>query len=81
MKIEKRLGPQNAKEALQELENGNLRKVADITLSYYDKAYDYNHEKRNFKDVFIVECKDADANLNAKEVLEFVNKKFKKEYV
>lgn len=73
LKIEKRLGPQNAKEALEELEKGNLRKVADITLSYYDKAYDYNHEKRNFKDVFIVECESADTNKNAKKVIEFAN--------
>jgi tRNA 2-selenouridine synthase len=80
LKIQKRLGPQHAKHALEELEMGNLRTVADSTLTYYDKAYDYNHEKRNFKDVFFVECENADANSNAKKVLEFVNKKFKKEY-
>ncbi|MBI4929120.1 MAG: tRNA 2-selenouridine(34) synthase MnmH [Bacteroidetes bacterium] len=69
LKIEKRLGPQHAKQALEELEKGNLREVADITLTYYDKAYNYNHEKRNFKDVFVVECESANANLNAKKIL------------
>ena len=81
LKIEKRLGPQNAKEALEELEKGNLDKVADITLSYYDKAYDYNHEKRNFKDVFFVECENANSKLNSEKAIEFANKKIKKEYV
>jgi len=79
LKIEKRLGPQHAKEALLELEQGNLRKVADITLAYYDKAYNYNHELRNFKDVFLMECENADANQNAKNVLAFVHKKLRKE--
>jgi len=81
LKIEKRLGPQHAKQALEELEKGNLREVTDILLSYYDKAYNYNHEKRNFKDVFVVECENANANLNAKKIIEFTNKKFQKEYV
>ncbi|MEK6616629.1 MAG: tRNA 2-selenouridine(34) synthase MnmH, partial [Bacteroidota bacterium] len=72
-KIEKRLGPQHAKHALEELENGNLRKVADITLTYYDRAYNYNHEKRNFKDVFVVGCENADANLNTEKIIKFAN--------
>ena len=38
-RIEKRLGPQHCKEALQALEDGDLRTVALITLRYYDKAY------------------------------------------
>ena len=32
LKIEKRLGPQHTKHALEELEKGNLREVADLTL-------------------------------------------------
>jgi len=39
MRIEKRLGPQHCKAALQALEAGDLRTVALITLRYYDKAY------------------------------------------
>ena len=72
-KIEKRLGPQHAKQALEELEKGNLKTVADITLTYYDKAYNHDHEKRNMKDVFFIECKNADVNQNAKKVLDFAN--------
>jgi tRNA 2-selenouridine synthase len=38
-RIEKRLGPQHCKAALEALEAGDLRTVALITLRYYDKAY------------------------------------------
>lgn len=38
-RIEKRMGPQHCKAALQALEVGDLRTVAMLTLSYYDKAY------------------------------------------
>lgn len=80
LKIEKRLGPQHTKHALEELQKENLQEVARITLTYYDKAYYYHHEKRNFQDVFFVECETADAALSAKRVIEFVNKQFRKEY-
>jgi len=81
VKIERRLGPQHAKQALEELEKRNLRGVADITLTYYDKAYNYNHEKRNMKDVFFIESETADASLNAEKIISFTNTKLKKEYV
>ncbi|MCB9184563.1 MAG: tRNA 2-selenouridine(34) synthase MnmH [Flavobacteriales bacterium] len=38
-RIEKRIGPQHCKAALQALEEGDLRTVALLTLRYYDKAY------------------------------------------
>lgn len=71
LKIQKRIGPQHAKKALEELNKGNLREVANSMLTYYDKAYHYQHEKRNFKDIFFVECETADAEVNAKKVIEF----------
>lgn len=71
LKIEKRLGGQHVKHALEALENENFHAVADIALTYYDKAYHYNHEKRNMKDIFTLKCKTADTSLNAKNILEF----------
>ncbi len=38
-RIEKRLGPQHCKTALEALESGDLFTVAMITLNYYDKTY------------------------------------------
>jgi len=80
IKIQQRLGGQHVKHALEELEKGNLHEVADITLTYYDKAYNYNHELRNMKDVFIIECETADAASNAEKIIEFANNKFQQEY-
>jgi tRNA 2-selenouridine synthase len=78
LKIQQRLGPQHVKHALEELENGSLYEVADVILTYYDKAYNYNHEKRDMKDVFFVESKTSDASKNASKIMEFViNKNFK----
>lgn len=38
-RIEKRLGPQHCKAALEALDRGDLAEVARITLKYYDKAH------------------------------------------
>lgn len=38
-RIERRMGPQHCKAALEALRNGDLRTVAILTLTYYDKAY------------------------------------------
>ena len=46
-RIEKRLGPQHCKAALEALEQGDLRTVALITLHYYDKAYRRGLEGRD----------------------------------
>jgi tRNA 2-selenouridine synthase len=37
--IQKRLGGQNMIDAINAIESGDLRKAADITLSYYDRSY------------------------------------------
>jgi tRNA 2-selenouridine synthase len=46
-RIERRLGPQHCKAALEALEAGDLRTVALITLNYYDKAYRRGVEGRD----------------------------------
>ena len=37
--IQKRLGGQNVNDAIKAIESGDLRKAADISLSYYDRSY------------------------------------------
>ena len=81
LKIQQRLGGQHVKHALEELEKGNLHYVADITLTYYDKAYNYNHEARNMKNIFFIECETSDASVNAEKLITFANKKFQQKYV
>ena len=48
-KIEQRLGGLATKQAREALEAGDLQKVAEITLHYYDKAYHHGNESRNPK--------------------------------
>lgn len=73
--IKTRLGPQHCKTALEHLEKGEFDKVAEITLHYYDKAYDHNHEKRNYENVFIVESDTDDPVRNAALIHNFVQEK------
>jgi tRNA 2-selenouridine synthase len=70
-KIEKRLGGQNVKLAYECLKIRDYATVADITLTYYDKAYRHGLEKREGQTVhhFYLE-KDAPEE-NAQKVLEF----------
>ncbi len=81
LQIKTRLGPQHCKTALEHLEKGEFDKVAEITLHYYDKAYDFNHEKRGYKNVFKIETQTDDTDFNAKLIYNFVNDpSFKKIY-
>ncbi len=73
--IKTRLGPQHHKTALEHLEKGEMDKVAEITLRYYDKAYEHNHEKRKFENVFVVETQTDDPATNARLIYNFVNDK------
>jgi tRNA 2-selenouridine synthase len=45
-KIEKKLGGQHAKAAIQAIDNQELAVAADIILTYYDKYYDKSIESR-----------------------------------
>ncbi|HXB40950.1 MAG TPA: tRNA 2-selenouridine(34) synthase MnmH [Bacteroidia bacterium] len=71
--IKTRLGLQHCKTALEHLEKGEMDKVAEITLHYYDKAYEYSHEKRKYENVFVVKTETDDAVTNAQLIYNFVN--------
>jgi len=46
-KIEQRLGGLATKQARQALESGDVKKVAEITLFYYDKSYHHGNKSRD----------------------------------
>lgn len=52
--IAKRLGLENTKEAILAVEGGDLKKAALISLSYYDKAYQYGLQKRRPESVVFI---------------------------
>ncbi len=70
--IQKRLGGNYTQIAIQHLENGELDKVAEITLHYYDKAYEFGMAKRNIKNVSAIETKTLDAKENAQLILDYL---------
>ena len=71
-RIEKRLGPQHCKAALEALEAGDLYQVARITLGYYDKAYLRGTEGRDPKKVLRVPAAGNDLRGLAKRLKEHV---------
>ena len=70
LKIGKRLGGQNVKLALEALDNKDFAKVADITLTYYDKAYNYSLEKHH-KDVYTLKLEEDNPAVNSEKIIEF----------
>jgi tRNA 2-selenouridine synthase len=63
-KIQKRLGGLLTKEALEALDCGNYRKVADITLQYYDKGY-ANSLARRKKPLLVIEENEDNPDASA----------------
>lgn len=70
-RIRKRLGGQHANAALQALELNDLAKVADIALTYYDKAYHMGLAQRVPERVFLLPCEEDIPEHNAQKVLSF----------
>ncbi len=69
--IQKRLGGQNVKAALEFLDNDQLDKVAAIALKYYDEAYHHDHVKREFKGVIPIATQTGDPVKNADLLLSY----------
>jgi tRNA 2-selenouridine synthase len=72
-RIEKRIGPQQTKEALQALRDGDLRKGLSYSLVYYDKAYRHKTDQRTKESVFLVSSDVVDAERNAQLILSAQN--------
>lgn len=70
--IRQRLGGQMFKEAIEFLEAGQLDKVAEIALAYYDEAYEYSCGKRKSDTIFTLETSTDDSQQNADLILDAV---------
>jgi len=71
-RISKKLGGLRAQEALIALENNDFRKVADISLQYYDKAYGYGISKREDSKVKTLEVDADDPRNTALAIKEYM---------
>jgi tRNA 2-selenouridine synthase len=70
MKISKRLGGSNTKEALDAVDHGDFPKAIEITLRYYDKAYLYGITRKLSKTIINIETGTDDIEKNATKMLE-----------
>lgn len=70
-KIERKLGPNNLKIALESLYNNNMQLWAGMMLQYYDRNYDYSNSLRQPETIFEIDVNgfDEDALVN-----ELINK-------
>jgi len=68
LKIAKRLGGLTLTEALEALDAGDLAKVAEISLKYYDKAYRFSLEKRNRTIAHTIETSGLNVNEIARKI-------------
>lgn len=68
-KIQRRLGGQHAKAAIEALDQDDFETAIDIVLDYYDKAYTYDLGKRSPEQFTHLETDTEDAEENARKVL------------
>jgi tRNA 2-selenouridine synthase len=71
LRISKRLGGQNVKDAIQAIKMKEFSKAASITLLYYDKAYLNGLEKRSNENVFKLPLEEDNPERNAILVKDF----------
>lgn len=69
LKIKKRLGGLATKEALAAIAEGDMEKMVEIALSYYDKAYNFDLAKRQH--VLQLELSGIEPEENAAQVVQF----------
>jgi tRNA 2-selenouridine synthase len=70
LKISKRLGGDNTRDAVSAVEAGDFARAVEITLLYYDKAYLYGLKKKIEKNLIYVETDTDDTEINSRLVLE-----------
>ncbi len=69
LKIQKRLGGLATKEALEAIATGDMEKMVDIALTYYDKAYTFELDKK--QRVLPLPLPGIDPEENAHQILQF----------
>lgn len=68
-KIRKRLGFQNAKAAIEAINEGELRKACEMSLAYYDKSYTHGVAKRDPSTIYKISFEELVPEMIAKEIL------------
>ncbi|MBK7711274.1 MAG: tRNA 2-selenouridine(34) synthase MnmH [Bacteroidales bacterium] len=74
LRISKRLGGDNTRDAINAVEQGDYSKAIEITLKYYDKAYQYGLKKKESRNIIFVETDTDDIETNAMKILDASSK-------
>jgi len=69
LKIERKLGGQNVKTAVEHLESGDLASVARLLLYYYDKSYRFQLEGKKEKIINTIKSGDGLPDLIAENII------------
>lgn len=68
-RIRKRLGGLETQNALAAIDNGELQKACEISLAYYDKAYDHGLSQREHGDIIRMPFETLDSSHIADEII------------
>lgn len=72
LRIKKRLGGLATKEAIEAIQTGDMEKMVDIALTYYDKAYTYELAKK--QTVLRLPLQTLNPEENAQRLIQFAKK-------
>lgn len=70
MRISKRLGGDNTRDAVDAVETGDFTKAIEITLKYYDKAYLFSIKRKPAGNIIYVESESDDIESNTDKIIE-----------
>jgi tRNA 2-selenouridine synthase len=70
-RISKRLGGDRTTDAVKAIETGDFARAAEITLTYYDKAYLFSLHRRDKELIHTLQSSSGDAEQNATMVIEY----------
>jgi tRNA 2-selenouridine synthase len=70
MRISKRLGGDNTRDALEAIDKADFAKAIEITLLYYDKAYMFGLKKKSEDKIITISTDTDDIEINTLKVLE-----------
>jgi len=69
-KISKRIGGDNAKDAIFAIDKGDFAKAIEIVLEYYDKTYMYGLKKKENGNIIYINSSTENIETNAQKVIE-----------
>lgn len=74
-RISKRLGPNNAKLAIEAVEKGDMSHAVDTSLTFYDKAYDFGLSKREISNIIEIDINEDNSKETALKLVDLLNSK------